>query len=396
MKTGSYRGTLTVTKDGVSVGTRNFYPFIHSDSVDKQFPLVQTDKGIYKAGQTGEMGLVQFRILVINDQRKVVQETFTIEIFDADSNRVRRWANVTDSSGVYVELPKFYVELDFPQYVTTASKGSLNGKVSALRLTILANAVEDVTGVNISAESFINVRAYDVAVRLTFQNKFHVGQDVDISGEITRYSGDPYPGIASADIGVWVEVKLYLVYRRWVVIRNSSRIDISEDNTFSYTVEGNDLHSNVSYIYTRVVSNGWYVDEGEWFDISEGQPRDITVTAAEEMRPNFVVMAWSVRAIKQYYTDGINEETDALQVDIKPDEATEVKTRISFDKKEVRPGDAANIHLEGNVDSNFYLLTVDKSILILDSGNDITESIWLYYTGISLRERTVFLCLEDL
>ncbi|XP_052778039.1 alpha-1-inhibitor 3-like [Mya arenaria] len=438
MKTGSYKGLLTVTKDGVSVGTRNFYPNIHSDSVDKQFPLVQTDKGIYKAGQT-----VQFRILVINDERKVVQETFTIEIFDADSNRVRRWANVTDSGGVYIgrmemssypvlgewtikvsnekftkatyfdveefELPKFYVELDFPREVSTVSEDSLNGKVSALytfgkgvsgdleltlkyssysavkqykvkdgsvdinlpftelasdfkksyfardifnasryytsvlRLTIFANVVEDVTGVNISAESFINVRAYDVAVGLKFQQKFHIGQDVDISGEITRYSGDPYPGIASADVDVWVEIRLYLINRKWVIIRNSSRIDVSEDNTFSYTVEGNDLHSNVSYIYTRV------------------------------------------------------------------------KTRISFDKKEVRPGDAANIHLEGNANSNFYLLSVDKSILILDPGNDITEkllpsldngkntitlddssfsnilrSVWLYYTGISLRERTVF------
>ncbi|WAR24690.1 hypothetical protein MAR_038359, partial [Mya arenaria] len=60
------------------------------------------------------------------------------------------------------------------------------------RLTIFANVVEDVTGVNISAESFINVRPYDVA------------------GEITRYSGDLYPGNASADIDVSLFYNIFI------------------------------------------------------------------------------------------------------------------------------------------------------------------------------------------
>ncbi|XP_052778047.1 CD109 antigen-like [Mya arenaria] len=483
LKTGSYSGSLTVTKDGIRVGSTYFHVLVEGDSEDRQYPLVQTDKGIYKAGQT-----VHFRILVINEQRRVVQDTFTIDIFDADSNRVRRWANVTDSSGVYVgkmemsnypvlgewtilvsnekysqttkfdveefELPKFDVELDFPKQVATASDDSLKGKVSALytfgtgvsgdleltlkysiysvvkhfkvkdgsvdidlpfrelasdfrksyvarrifnasngyynsvlRLEIHANVVEDVTGVNMSAESYLNVKVYDVAFQPTFKKKFHVGQDIDISGEVTSYIGDPYPGVASADIDLWVEVKLYLINRSWVVIRKFARIDIDKDNKISYTVEGEDLQLNVSYIYMKVVSNGWYIDEGEWFDLSEGQAKEFTVKATKEMRPNFVVMAWSLRA---------------------------VQTRISFDKKEVRPGDDANIHLQGNAGSNFYLLTVDKSILILDQGNDITEeilpladnmkkattlddssfynilrSVWLNYHGISLREGTV-------
>ncbi|XP_052778051.1 CD109 antigen-like [Mya arenaria] len=386
LKSGEYRGRLTVTKDGERVGNRYFNPDIHGDDVDRPFPLVQTDKGIYKAGQT-----VQFRILVINEQRKVLLETFTIDIFDADSNRVRRWANVSDISGVYfgrielsnepvlgewtikvsnenftsatyfdveeLEYPKFYVEIDFPETVSTGVDDSLKGKVSALytfgegvsgdmeltlkyssfsvvkrfkvkdgsvdinlpftelssdfkmstsaktifnalvgyglnslRLDILVNVVEDVTGVNVSAKSYLDVR-----------------------GEITRISGDPYPRMASADVDLMVQVKIYFGGR--TITRDHLSVHIDKNNTISYTVEGEVLQADVSFI-----------------NIME-------------------------------------------------------QTRISFDVEEVRPGDAATIILKGNAGSNFYLLAVDKRILILDPGNDITESVWFYYTEIQLMEK---------
>jgi len=48
-------------------------------------------------------------------------------------------------------------------------------------------------------------------------------------------------------------------------------------------------------------------------------------------------------------------------------------TEISFDKNEVQPGDDVNIKLSGPPSSAFYILGVDKGILLLDKGNDVTE-----------------------
>ena len=48
-------------------------------------------------------------------------------------------------------------------------------------------------------------------------------------------------------------------------------------------------------------------------------------------------------------------------------------TEISFDKTEVQPGDEVNIKLSGPPSSTFYILGVDKGILLLDKGNDVTE-----------------------
>ncbi|XP_060738506.1 alpha-2-macroglobulin-like protein 1 [Tachysurus vachellii] len=67
-----------------------------------QVTLVQTDKPIYKPGQT-----VKFRIVSLDTDFLTYEQTFpTIEVQDPNSNRIGQWTNVATSSGL--------VDLSYP------------------------------------------------------------------------------------------------------------------------------------------------------------------------------------------------------------------------------------------------------------------------------------------
>ncbi|XP_041357546.1 CD109 antigen-like [Gigantopelta aegis] len=57
--------------------------------------LVQTDKAMYKPGQT-----VHYRTFAVNPDLKIFQGAFNVDIFDPKGNQIKRWTNLRDSSGV--------------------------------------------------------------------------------------------------------------------------------------------------------------------------------------------------------------------------------------------------------------------------------------------------------
>lgn len=51
-----------------------------------------------------------------------------------------------------------------------------------------------------------------------------------------------------------------------------------------------------------------------------------------------------------------------------------LQVSISFDKTKAQPGDAVNVQVTADPMSVVNLLAVDQSVLLLKSGNDITQS----------------------
>ncbi|XP_075144181.1 alpha-2-macroglobulin-like [Leptodactylus fuscus] len=140
------RGTLTLTIESSGESLTNTKEvFITKKSSDI---LVQTDKAIYKPGQT-----VKFRILSLYEDFKPENTMIpVVEVKDPDSNRISQWLNVSLVQGIaelsfalsseptlglysinvngilryfdveeYV-LPKFEVTIHFPKYVLFNSK----------------------------------------------------------------------------------------------------------------------------------------------------------------------------------------------------------------------------------------------------------------------------------
>ncbi|KAK3579106.1 hypothetical protein CHS0354_022127 [Potamilus streckersoni] len=58
--------------------------------------FIQTDKAIYKPGQT-----VHFRILAVNPDLKVVKGPMDIDLYDPSGNKINQWKGVEDPSGVF-------------------------------------------------------------------------------------------------------------------------------------------------------------------------------------------------------------------------------------------------------------------------------------------------------
>ncbi|XP_053393726.1 CD109 antigen-like [Mercenaria mercenaria] len=92
------------------------------------------------------------------------------------------------------------------------------------------------------------------------------------------------------------------------------------------------------------------------------------------MVPSFIVLVWFIlpnERLASGYSNYVG--ANAVQTYVKETEVQE--TSITFQQKSVRPGDKARLDLKSTSGSSFYVLAVDKSILLLHKGNDITESI---------------------
>ncbi|XP_073541262.1 alpha-2-macroglobulin-like [Phyllobates terribilis] len=134
-------GTLTISIESSGELVTNSFKVLVKKQLSKT--LIQTDKAVYKPGQT-----VNFRILSINEDFKPENILIpVIEVQDPEKNRIGQWLNVNLNQGIaefsltlsseptlgeysiklkgtsytftveeYV-LPKFEVDLEFPKYV---------------------------------------------------------------------------------------------------------------------------------------------------------------------------------------------------------------------------------------------------------------------------------------
>ncbi|XP_060558289.1 CD109 antigen-like, partial [Ruditapes philippinarum] len=126
----------------------------------------------------------------------------------------------------------------------------------------------------------------------------------------------------------------------------------------------------------KVMSKGVVIKSGPWFLISEDRPYDFDVQATSSMIPSIAVLCWFTLPNDRIKTEGSRDNVAASGVTTAvKDNALDKETSIAFDQETQRPGTDARIDLMSTPRSSFYVLAVDKSILILDEGNDITEAV---------------------
>ncbi|KAK3756908.1 hypothetical protein RRG08_048499 [Elysia crispata] len=98
-------GSITKTSYTLTVEGAGGLTFTNSTTLDyssKEFSLfIQTDKGIYKAGDT-----VNFRVLGMYSDFKPYLKPLHIRIYDKDSNKIVQWLNVRPKDGVVTQKLK--------------------------------------------------------------------------------------------------------------------------------------------------------------------------------------------------------------------------------------------------------------------------------------------------
>ncbi|XP_067663894.1 CD109 antigen-like isoform X3 [Haliotis asinina] len=119
---------------------------------------------------------------------------------------------------------------------------------------------------------------------------------------------------------------------------------------------------SISKLVYQVMSRGSIVATGT---ISQASLASFSIPVTSKMAPNARIIVYYVRADGEIVTDSISFDVDG---------AFENKVSISMDKTSAQPGDSVNVQVTADPQSLVNLLAVDQSVLLLKSGNDITQS----------------------
>ncbi|XP_071088381.1 CD109 antigen-like isoform X2 [Haliotis cracherodii] len=119
---------------------------------------------------------------------------------------------------------------------------------------------------------------------------------------------------------------------------------------------------SISELVYQVMSRGSIVDTGY---INKANLTSFSIPVTSKMAPNARIIVYYVRTDGEIVTDSVSFDVDG---------AFENKVSISMDKTTAQPGDSVNVQVTADPQSLVNLLAVDQSVLLLKSGNDITQS----------------------
>ncbi|XP_071088374.1 CD109 antigen-like isoform X8 [Haliotis cracherodii] len=119
---------------------------------------------------------------------------------------------------------------------------------------------------------------------------------------------------------------------------------------------------SISELVYQVMSRGSIVDTGY---INKANLASFSIPVTSKMAPNARIIVYYVRKDGEIVTDSVSFDVDG---------AFENKVSISMDKTTAQPGDSVNVQVTADPQSLVNLLAVDQSVLLLKSGNDITQS----------------------
>ncbi|XP_048243523.1 CD109 antigen-like isoform X6 [Haliotis rufescens] len=119
---------------------------------------------------------------------------------------------------------------------------------------------------------------------------------------------------------------------------------------------------SISELFYQVMSRGSIVATGY---IDKANLASFSIPVTSKMAPNARIIVYYVRKDGEIVTDSVSFDVDG---------AFENKVSISMDKTTAQPGDSVNVQVTADPQSLVNLLAVDQSVLLLKSGNDITQS----------------------
>ncbi|XP_071786205.1 CD109 antigen-like isoform X2 [Asterias amurensis] len=131
----------------------------------------------------------------------------------------------------------------------------------------------------------------------------------------------------------------------------------------SFEVRTTETPSKLSY---QVVSKGNIILSESVSNVASTTTTILTLELTHEMAPQ-------ARLIVSYIRDE-NFEVVLDSININVDGAFQNEVTVTFDQDEVKPGD--NINLEVTAEANSYvgILAIDTSVMLLKTGNDITQN----------------------
>jgi CD109 antigen len=193
------RGRLTARFDTPDVTPGPYTLEVQVDGVEKvltaqvlvrRMPvlLIETDKPIYKPGQT-----IQGRVLVLTNELRPASSEVNVEITDGKGIKIFRKSLTTNAFGVAPFNLDLASELNFGTWKITANSGSVSGSV------------------DVRVEKYVLPR-FEVEL-VTPQDYFLVYQDISGTVNANYFFGKPVDGIvevrAKRYVGFWQEYATY-------------------------------------------------------------------------------------------------------------------------------------------------------------------------------------------
>ncbi|XP_064610073.1 CD109 antigen-like [Liolophura sinensis] len=142
------------------------------------------------------------------------------------------------------------------------------------------------------------------------------------------------------------------------IILKSDKLQVGDEANF-------DLKSTspmTSVIY-QVLSRGSIVSAGK-VDASGQLTKTFSLTVTSGMAPTARIIVYAVRPDGEIVTESISFNVDGI---------FQNKVSVNFNTPKAQPGDQVDCHVTADPDSHVNILAVDQSVLLLKSGNDITE-----------------------
>ncbi|XP_076446010.1 CD109 antigen-like isoform X2 [Babylonia areolata] len=123
----------------------------------------------------------------------------------------------------------------------------------------------------------------------------------------------------------------------------------------------------VKRLIYQVLTKGMLVEEAEAEAVDEHR-RNFTATfrVTVNMAPDCRVLAFYFRPDGEVVVDSLT---------VKIDTSSRRMMNVSFNKREVKPGEQVDMTVRTRPNSVVFLLSVDKSVKLLKSGNDITKDM---------------------
>ncbi|XP_033742010.1 pregnancy zone protein-like isoform X2 [Pecten maximus] len=120
---------------------------------------------------------------------------------------------------------------------------------------------------------------------------------------------------------------------------------------------------SVPEVRYQIISKGMVLDAGT-FDMRHQTQGEFPLMITPDMAPKTRMIVQYVREDGEIVADGITFKVDGVFKN---------PVAINFDRKSAKPGESVRVDLEASPNSQVNVLAVDKSVLLLKTGNDITE-----------------------
>ncbi|VDI01862.1 CD109 antigen [Mytilus galloprovincialis] len=333
--------------------------------------FIQTDKGIYKAGQT-----INFRVFALYTDLKVYYGPFNIFMHDPKGNLIKQWRNVSHNSGVYtgsMVMTDNPVLGDWTIKATSHSDGKARfvipmaiirtkfGIPTGQFLVVKANVTETLTDITLSGSE--EVTFSDQAKQILFlpntKTTFKPGLPYKVHAQLTEIDGTP---ITTYEQGI-LQITVY-----------------SEEPILSTTPQyyyGPTEHSyNLNDILLNVSTAGII---SELINIPDKATKIQIKISFNNIAEHMEVQKYlsisnsfiQLNVLSKQIMTGDKAEFSIQST--RPLSSVVIQVSIRFNKSKAKPGDNVTIGVAADPSSYIYMLVADESSSYLREGNDITE-----------------------